>query len=126
MLHDAALAHVHQAQRPHHLGAALHVGHGGGIGGGLPQHPSAADGFGQHLVRAQDAEALLPQHPDHGGQHAIIPGEGRASDPGHDARAIRVGAQIQQRRAADRADQHQVGARMGTQRGQDVGRSAHP
>ena len=71
-------------------------------------------------MRADDGEALVREHLDHRGEQPVIAGEDGAADAGEDLRALGVGAQVEQRRAADGADHDDVLAGVLAQGGEDA------
>ena len=95
-------------------------------GASLAHLAARPHGLGQNLVRADDAEAFLPQHAHDRRKQPVIPGKGGTANPGHDPRPLGIGAEVHQRRTADRPDQHKLRAPGGAQPGQDLARSPHP
>ena len=91
----------------------------GASGAARREQADGRERLGQHLVRAEDAEPFLAQHPDHRGEQPVVAGEGRPADAGEDARALGVGAQRQQVGPAHPADQHEVATALRVQRRQD-------
>ena len=109
--------------------AAGDVGHRLRIGRRRAQQAARPDRLGQDFVRADDPETFLAQHAHHRGEQPVIAGEGGAADAGQQAGPLGIRAQVEQRRAAHRPDQHQVAAGVQPQqfenpaRGADAGRA---
>ena len=82
--------------------------------------------LGQDLVRADDAEPLLGEHPHDGRQQPIVAGECRAADAGQNRARLGIRTQVEQRGPPHRADQHEVLAAMLAQRGNDPARGEDP
>ena len=83
------------------------------------ENSGGADGLGEDLVGAHDAEAFFAEDADDGGEEAVIAGEGGAADSGHDAGALGIGAEVEPGGAADGADEDEVGAALAAEGGED-------
>ena len=98
-----------------HRNAARDVRPGIGIGGNTAEQAGGGNRFGKDFMGAEHAESFLGQNAHDGGQQPVIARKSSAADAGEDSRPFRIGAQIEQRRPPDRADEDQIAAEMTAQ-----------